>query len=325
MVRMGFALQSPRSRQHACRDTARTSPLELRHLRYFIAVAEELNFRRAAERLHISQPPLSLQIKALEAEVGGALFERNKQHVFLTPAGLVFLGHARHVLEEAAKAKRVVKLALSGEVGELRIGFTPSAEFLPFLPATIQAFRARYPGIALTLREMTSNAQITAIAERQLDVGVVRKPRGRLLSAVRLARLCTDTALLAMHENEALARKSQVQVSELKNLPLICLSRAAGAGLHEFVTDACWAAGFSPNIVQEVREVSTMIALVAAGLGAAIIPAPLRRMQLDRVVYLPLVGEGTKTDLFVAINSKDKNRLAVDFKQMLLNATSAGR
>lgn len=297
--------------------------MELRHLRYFIAVAEELNFRRAAERLHISQPPLSLQIKALEEEVGGALFDRSKQHVFLTAAGLVFLGHARQVLEAAARAKAVVKLALSGEVGELRIGFTPSSEFLPFLPATIQAFRARYPGITLTLKEMTSAAQLAAIEDHQLDLGVVRKPRGRLVSAVRLTKLSTDPALLAMHESAPLAKKSKIEVSELKNLPLICLTRGPGAGLYEFVTDACWAAGFAPHIVQEVQEVSTMITLVAAGLGAAVIPAPLRRMQLDKVIYRPLVGKGTHTDLFVVTHSKDKNRLVADFKQMLLAETAA--
>jgi DNA-binding transcriptional LysR family regulator len=299
--------------------------LELRHLRYFIAVAEELNFRRAAERLHISQPPLSLQIKALEEEVGGALFERSKQHVALTPAGQVFLGHARHVLEEAVKARMSVKLAMNGEVGELRIGFTPSSEFLPFLPSTIQAFRGKYPGITLTLKEMTSAAQVTAIAERQLDLGVVRKPSGRLASAVHLAKLSTDRPLLAMHEDDALTRKSRIQVSDLRDLPLIGLSRQSGAGLHEFVTRVCWAAGFSPNIVQEVQEVSTMIALVAAGLGAAIIPAPLRRLQLDRVAYRPLVGKGTQMDLHVASHAKDKNTLVAEFKKMLAHETAKAR
>ncbi len=298
--------------------------MELRHLRYFIAVAEELNFRRAAERLHISQPPLSLQIKALEEEVGGTLFERTKQHVFLTPAGLVFLKHARHVLDEADKAKLSVKQALSGEVGELRIGLTPSSEFQPYLPATIQSFRAKYPGIVLTLTEMTSSAQIAAIAEHKLDLGVVRKPSGRLLSGVRLARLSTDPALLAMHESAPFTKKTQLQIAELKNLPLVCLSRASGAGLHEFVTGSCWAAGFTPNIVQEVREVSTMIALVAAGFGAAIIPAPLRRLQLDRVVYRPLSGKGTRTDLFVADHSKDRNRWVTEFKQMLIGEAVQG-
>ena len=304
-------------------DLAYICPMELRHLRYFIAVAEELNFRRAAERLHISQPPLSLQIKALEEEVGGALFERTKQHVFLTAAGLVFLSHAREVLEVAARAKAVVKLALSGEVGELRIGFTPSSEFLPFLPATIQAFRARYPGVALTLSEMTSAAQLTAIEDHQIDLGVVRKPRGRLVAALRLTRLSTDPALLAIHESAPLAKKAKIPVSELKDLPLICLMRGPGAGLHEFVTEVCWAAGFSPHIVQEVHEVSTMVTLVAAGLGAAIIPAPLARMQLDKVTYRPLVGKGTHTDLFVATHSKDRNRLVADFKQMLLTESAA--
>lgn len=295
--------------------------MELRHLRYFIAVAEELNFRRAAERLHISQPPLSLQIKALEEELGGELFERNKQHVFLTPAGLVFLRHAQLVLDDVTKAKQAVKLALNGEAGELRIGFTPSSEFLPFLPATIQSFRARYPAITLALKEMTSSAQLTAIAERELDLGVVRKPAGRLLASVRLSKVSTDHALLALHERDPLAKKKLIQVSELKDMPLICLSRGAGAGLNEFVTDACCAAGFSPNIVQEVQEISTMLALAAAGLGAAIIPAPLRRMQIDGLIYRPLSGKGTRIDLFVATHSKEKNRLVADFKEMLINQT----
>lgn len=184
-------------------------------------------------------------------------------------------------------------------------------------------FQAKFPGIVLTLTEMTSSAQIAAIADHQMDLGVVRKPSGRLLAAVRLTRISTDPAVIALPKSSPLARKTQIQISELKGVPLVCLSRAGGAGLHEFVTGACWAAGFAPHIVQEVVHVSTMIALVSAGFGAAIIPAPLQRMQLDRVVYRPLLGKGTLTDLFVAHHSKSKNRWVSEFKQMLMAQAGA--
>lgn len=296
--------------------------LELRHLRYFVAVAEELSFRRAAERLHVSQPPLSLQIRQLEEEVGGVLFDRSQQKVSLTAAGRVFLQHARHVLQEAAIAQASVKRALEGEEGEIRIGFTPSSEFLPFLPETIYQFRKLRPGVHLVLREMPSASQIEAIEDHKLDLGILRKPRGRLISSVRLSRLSSDAVLLALHESDPLAKKAHVQVKDLRGHPLICTARSAGAGLHEFVTDLCWAAGFSPNIVQETQQVSTLIALVATGLGSALVPAPLQCIQLNKVVYRPLIGRSTRADLFVVTNAKDKNPQVEELRKMLLAAVT---
>ena len=297
--------------------------MDLRQLRYFVAVAEELSFRRAADRLHISQPPLSRQIKVLEEDLGGALFERTQQKVFLTPAGRVFLTHAQHVLAEAAKAKVAAKRAIGGEEGELRIGFTQSAEFLPFLPKTIHHFRRDYPGIALVLKEMTSAAQVESVEEHRIDLGIMRKPRGRLTSAVRLSRLSADPVLLAVPESDSLSRKKAVQVSELKGVRLICTAAYGGAGLHGFVHELCWTAGFAPNIVQEVQEVSTLVPLVASGLGVAVIPAPMQCIKLPGVCFRELVGRGTRANLFVISNAKDKNRLTAELRQRLIAAAAS--
>lgn len=296
--------------------------MDLRQLRYFVAVAEELNFRRAADRLHISQPPLSRQIKVLEEDLGGALFERTQQKVVLTHAGCEFLRHAQNLLAEATKAKTAVKRALNGEEGELRIGFTQSSEFLPFLPQTIHEFRKRYPGIALVLKEMTSTLQIEAIEEHRIDLGIMRKPRGRLTSAVRLSRLSADPVLLAMHESEPLARKASIHVGELKDVRLICTVPSGGSGLHGFVQDMCWTAGFAPTIVQEVQEVSTLIPLVASGLGLAVVPAPMQCIHLPGVCFRPLVGRGTHANLFVITHAKERSRLVAELRQRLMAAAA---
>jgi len=297
--------------------------LDLRQLRYFVAVAEELSFRRASDRLHISQPPLSRQIKVLEEDLGGVLLERTQQQVSLTPAGRVFLTHARHVLAEAAKARVAVKRALSGEEGELRIGFTQSSEFLPYLPQTINDFRQQYPGITLVLKEMTSAAQVEAIEEHKIDLGIMRKPRGRLTSAVRLTRLSVDPVVLAVHDSDPLARKASVQVADLKDVKLICTAPLGGAGLHGFVYELCWTAGFAPNIVQEVQEVSTLIPLVASGLGLAIVPSPMQCIKLPHVCFKPLIGRGTRANLFVITNAKDRNKLVADLRQRLITSAAA--
>ena len=145
--------------------------MELRHIRYFVAVAEELHFRRAAERLRISQPPLSLQIRELERELGAVLFERSRQKVALTLAGRCFLQHARQILEDVKSATNSVRRAADGEIGELRIAFTQSFEFLPLLPETIHRFRARFPEVTFALRQMASAEQLAAVVNRTIDMG----------------------------------------------------------------------------------------------------------------------------------------------------------
>ena len=241
--------------------------MEIRHLRYFIAVAEELSFRQAAKRLCMSQPPLSLQIQQLEQEVGSRLFDRGQQRVALTATGRLFLERARQILDDVASAKAAIANVEAGTGGELRIGFTQSAEYLPFLSSSIARFRERHPTVSLALREMPSADQLDAIERRDVDLTVGGKIRRRLDRRIQLHKLIEQPLLVAVPMTSPLARRDLVELADLRYERFVCLPRDSGTGLRQLVDSLCWDQGCAPTVVQEVRELSTAIALVAAGLG----------------------------------------------------------
>src|SRR5471032_3306906 len=189
--------------------------MELRHLRYFVAVAEELSFTRAAARLHIGQPPLSHQIQMLEAEVGAQLLERSKRWVRLTEAGKLFLDDARRVLSLSEQAVQTARRAQRGETGELRVGFTFSTPLTPLFATVINRYRQRYPGVSLTLHEMATLRQIDAIAARELDLGLVRPPEAAVAEAVAMTELRRDPLVLVLPQDHPLARQKSVAVTDL--------------------------------------------------------------------------------------------------------------
>ncbi|HLH64905.1 MAG TPA: LysR substrate-binding domain-containing protein [Solirubrobacteraceae bacterium] len=262
--------------------------MELRQLRYFVAVAEELHFRRAAQRLHISQPPLTRQIAALEAELGCALLERSRRRVELTPAGEAFLAQARAMLAELDAAVGAARAIGSGQAGVLRIGFVGSA-LSSLVPAAVQRFRRARPGVEIQLRERSTVQALRALASGELDVGLVRPPiePDAALEAEVVMRERTIAALPAGHELAALER---VPLGRLAAQPLVMFPRRQAPGFHDLLIGRMAATGTTPRVVQQAPEMLTIIGLVAAGIGVSPVPESVAHVALDGVAYRPLIG-----------------------------------
>ena len=279
--------------------------MELRHLRYFIAVAEELHFTRAAQRLHIGQPPLSHAIQMLEADVGALLFERSKRWVRLTPAGKLFLADARGILLMADQAAETARRAQRGEAGELRIGFTSSTPFTPLFAAVINRYRQQFPLVSLRLQEMVTSRQMEAITQRSLDLGFIRPPDG--VSGVNtgsdtltFSKLRKDNLVVVLPTAHGLAPRKKIAVKELASEPFVMYPHTAGVGIYPQIYSLCHAAGFVPHVAQEAGESSTIIGLVAAGCGISILPNSFERIQMEGVCYRPLSDAGAGTALLLA-------------------------
>jgi DNA-binding transcriptional LysR family regulator len=272
--------------------------MELRHLRYFVTVAEELHFGRAAERLHLSQPPLSMQIKALESEIGTQLLERSRRKVELTPAGAVFLREAREILGRVEQATAAAQRAGRGEIGELSVGFVTIADY-NVLPLVLSEFRAHHPGVRLNLREATTDAQVRDLAAQRIDVGFVLSP----VQDDRLATrpLLREPLVAALPEPHPLARSSgPLSLARLADSPFILSPRYMAPGLYDDVVSFCRRAGFSPRVEQEAVQMQTIISLVSAGLGVALIPASMRNLGRTGVVYRGLREKSPQTEIVVA-------------------------
>lgn len=279
--------------------------MELRHLKYFIAVAEELHFTRAAERLHIGQPPLSHAIQMLEADVGAQLFERSKRWVRLTEAGKLFLQDARHILALSEQASENARRAQRGETGELRIGFTFSTPFTPLFAAVINSYRQQYPDVTLTLREMATNKQLESLSQHNLDVGFIRPPEGGELargvsSPLRFRKLRKDPLVAVLPSTHVLAKKKKVPMKDLAQEPFIMYPPSAGTGIYPHILRLCHAAGFAPKIAQEANDASTIIGLVAAGCGVSILPGSFYTIHFDGICYRPIADAGATTSLLLA-------------------------
>lgn len=293
--------------------------MELRHLRYFVAVAEELNFRRAAERLHISQPPLSLQISQLEHEVGARLLERSRQGVALTAAGQTFLTKALEVLGLADQARHAAALAARGEAGELRVAYTPSVKFLAAFTQGVRRFREQHPGTLLHLEEMDSVSQVNAIVDGKIDIGLLPRPSDVLPTSVQLQRLVRDTMVLVSPQTASTRKRRPLGVTDIRNLPLICTPRHSGHGLHQHVVQACWRHGFAPNIVKESASLTSIAALVATGLGHAVLPQALSALRLTGVQWRHFDDEALPIEMCVATHTSREHRLADALRRLLLS------
>lgn len=274
--------------------------MELRHLRYFVAVAEELNFTRAAERLHIGQPPLSIQIRDLERELGAELFDRSRRRIALTQAGNRFLLRAKAILAATDDASDEARRLARGEAGELRIGFTSSLSYTNLLPDVLHAYRRAHPGVSLQLRERFSVEQFVALEQGGLDVGFVRYGAVEVPAAIAVREIGRDPLRLVVNAAHPLAGAREVGFEQLRDEDFITFPADAGTGLPVILRDLCREAGFEPRIVQIAREATTQIGLVAAGLGVALLPAPLECVRIPRVRYLPIAGEGAFFPLAVA-------------------------
>ena len=260
--------------------------MELRHLRYFVAVAEEGHVTRAAERLGMQQPPLSQQIRALEREVGAQLFRRKPRGMELTAAGRAFLGDALAILAHVEHAFATTRRAARGEEGRIGVGFTSSAPFHPFVPRVIRAFREGSPLVALALEESGTSELIEALRSEKLDAVFIRSSAVDL-SGLAVHRLLDEEMIAALPAGHPLAGKSNGMIALpcLSNEQFVLYRRPAGPGFYDAIITACRDAGFNPAVAQEAPRILSTLNLVAAGLGISIVPASLQRMQMDGVVY----------------------------------------
>jgi DNA-binding transcriptional LysR family regulator len=285
--------------------------MDLRRLRYFAAVADELHFTRAAERLHIAQPPLSAQIRALEDELGTPLFVRDRRRgVALTQAGRALHAQARTILQSVEEAGHAARRAGAGVTGALALAYTASAMFTERLPAAIRHFRAAHPGIELALHEMPSLEQLDALDVRRLDVGILRRPDVPTPASVAVEPWYRAPLIAAVPQAHPLAHRRTLAIADLRDEPLVTYPRDAGIGLYWPILQLCARAGFRPRVVREAREPSVMIGLVSAGIGIAIVPADTRCIGLGGVVYQSIRDRGADSTLYLAHRLGDPDRHA---------------
>lgn len=291
--------------------------MELRHLRYFVMVAEELHFTRAAERLNMGQPPLSQQIQALENELGVALFERTKRKVALTPAGVRFLERAKHILSDTQSAAEEARRVAQGEIGELRLGFTSSFPMTSLLPKILNDYRHQCPEVTLRLREMYTSDQFEALLHQQLDVGFVRYNDPEPPQGITMLNLRRDPLLLVVHEHHPLAKLETVSLAQCQDEGFITYPSTAGTWFRRYVQQLCIRAGFEQKIVQEAGEAITKISLVATGLGITVLPAPLDCVRIEGVRYIPISDEGAYLVMAAATRIEENSHLVKNFLSRL--------
>jgi len=256
--------------------------IELRHLRYFLAVAETLHFSKAARRLGMAQPPLSQQIKRLEQMLGYALFERTTRGVKLTAAGQLLARRARSTMEKVDEDFAQVRRLGRGEEGTLTVGFSGSVMFTE-LPAAIQSFRRRYPKVELRLRELVTSAQIAALLNGQIDLAFLRD--GDPTDGIRITTLLKERYVAVLPEAHPLARRKTLGVKALADEPFIMFARRMGPLAYDRTIACCERSGFRPKIVQDAPQWLTLVRLVAAGLGVTLAPACVTRVAMPGAVY----------------------------------------
>jgi DNA-binding transcriptional LysR family regulator len=259
---------------------------DIRHLKHFVAVAEEKHFGLAAVRLNMTQPPLSLSIKKLEEELGVKLFDRTTKRVSLTSAGDVFLSGAYDALQRMDELTNDTQRAASGHLGRLKLGFVGSAIY-EALPKTIRTFRKYYPDVQLDLKEMATVEQIEALSKNEIDVGILRPPitGGALYD---LSPISEEAMVAVLPSNHPLAKNETIQLELLKDDAFILFPHNVSPNLHALVLLACREAGFTPNIFQTAPQIQTQISLVSAKLGVALVPACAARVRYPDVVFRPI-------------------------------------
>ncbi|MDY0329845.1 MAG: LysR substrate-binding domain-containing protein [Thiomonas sp.] len=289
--------------------------MELRQLRYFVAIAEQGSFSRAAERLHISQPPLSTQIKALEDEIGARLLDRSNRGVVLTAAGAAFFEDIRSLLGQLEHAVERVRQSERGDVGTLSIGFVSIADF-SILPPTLKSFRAQYPQVDVQLHELTTDAQIRELLAAELDLGIGLAPVDE--PGLTFTSLLHEPLMLAAPTAHPVLRSSgAVDLRALAKEPFIVPPRNIGPGLYDLTVSLCQAAGFAPRITQHARQMQTVIGLVSCGMGVALVPASLRLLKRAGVQYRPLLGKPATIELGILQPTRTPDPLRDNFIQTL--------
>ena len=284
--------------------------MELRQLRYFVVVAEELHFRRAAARLHISQPPLSQQIRQLEDELGYSLLTRTRRRVELTPAGEAFLRDARALLSELDGAVETARRIDAGQTGRLRVNFVGSA-LLSIVPGIVQRFRDARPSVEIELHERSTIEQLRAISAGVVDVGLVRPPIEDVPD-VRTETVLTERTVAALPAGHELASLRRIPLRRLGSEPLVMFPRSQAPGFHDLLMSSMSAPGTHPQVVQYAPEMLTIIGLVATGIGVSLVPASVTRLALDGVTYRPVAG-APSAELIAIVRADDDSPLVRAF------------
>jgi DNA-binding transcriptional LysR family regulator len=298
--------------------------IELRQFRQFIAVAEELNFRRAAERLRMAQPPLTAAIRKIERELGTSLIERTNRVTRLTEAGRAFLDEARRTLAQADRAVSVATRAGSGLTGSLRVTFVPSSAH-DLLPQILRSFRAEHPDILLDLTEATTGQQVTALIEGRADIGIVMPPLHNA-KGLAIRMLLRNQLIAALPDGHPLAHhNTPIQLIELAHEPWVLFPALQGPGLYGRILTACAHAGFIPHAAQEALQMDTIASFVAGGMGVALVPASFALVGRRGVVFRHLIGPGTPVDYELGLAYRDPSVLIDAFDAIARAAACAER
>ncbi|MES2161087.1 MAG: LysR substrate-binding domain-containing protein [Pseudomonadota bacterium] len=286
---------------------------EISQLRCFVAVAEELHFSRAAERLNMTQPPLSRQIRLLEHNVGAELIERNSRVVRLTAAGKAFLPEATRILRLSHEAVLTARRAAKGEQGHMAIGFT-SASGYSLLPEVVRRLRERCPGVSLTLKELVSTAQVEALNSGELDLGLMRPHT--LNAELETTLLVTESLMLAIHEDDAGDWPLEPTLQSLHGKPFVMYSPFDARPFHQMLSERFAKAGVEPDIIEHVGQVHTMLALVRARMGVALIAEGAGRLRFDGLVMRKMETEPVQ---MVCVHRRDnENPVLTVFKREVL-------
>lgn len=273
--------------------------MDLRQLRYFVAVAEERHFTRAAAMLGIAQPHLTQQIKGLERELGVDLFIRSTRRVELTEPGRVFAEEAREILARLPDAVSRTRRVARGLVGRLRVGFTESASFNPLVTDSLRAFRTAFPAVELEIEEDVSTRLAAALESGVLDAAFVRPPLQES-GAIVVDPVATEAMVAALPKDHPLAGRATLALSDLAEERFVVYRRAVGPGLANEVLEACEAAGFTAQVVQETPHLSSTIAFIAAGLGVSVVPEGMTQVRPQSVAYVPIPSLALRARLAVA-------------------------
>ena len=292
--------------------------IELRQLRYFVAVAEERHFGRAAARLHMTQPPLSQAIQALEADIGTPLFERTKRSVALTRAGAALLPEAQRLLQQASALPDLARRAASGESGLLTLSFVSTADY-SVLPPLLREFREAHPQVHIDLREATTDVQLEDLQQGRIDAGLLIPPlTDKARAELEYMTVLSEPLVLAAPQGtRALRGKTSATLKEVAEMPLIIFPRRIAPALHDAILGCFRDAGLTPRIGQEAIQMQTIVGLVSAGMGVALVPQSVSNLKRPGVEYKPLAGKGTPVETGLAWRRDNMSPVLKNFLELL--------
>jgi DNA-binding transcriptional LysR family regulator len=289
--------------------------MELRHLRYFVAVAEDLSFTKAAGKLHLAQPSLTRQIHNLEEELGVRLLNRSKSRVTLTEEGRSFLADTRRILALATESVLAVQRLSRGEVGQLNIAYLPNFDF-EMLPESLRAFRQTFPHVALNLFDMTPAEQLRALEARKIDLGFVGLPPAPMVGAIECESIAQHRIVAVLPVNHPLARKRQLSLSDLETMFFVGMSEKTHPGFREWLNRTCQQAGFTPRVLQDAELEPALMTFVAEGLGVTLAREHIKKLPHPGVVFRPLAPV-LKSDYCIAWNRNNDSRALRQYVEII--------